>query len=162
MSAFRAASLDRVTAIITTAVGLLLIAVAASYFLRPATDNNRWLAALLPSLSIMLFVISVLLKARSYNITSHNLEVKQMVGTTIKIPLDQIISVQSTTQRGAIRTFGIGGFFGYVGRFNGNERWFVTNRNKMVKIETTKSVYVVSPADRESFIQQLKQKASLK
>lgn len=55
-----------------------------------------------------------------------------------------------------IRTFGVGGMFGYFGYFKGNDVWYVNNLDKKIQI-TMKSgkTYMISPENTEDFLRQL-------
>ncbi len=59
-----------------------------------------------------------------------------------------------------IRTFGVGGLFGYYGEFVnwklGNMTWYATRRDKTVLIETVDDKkLIVTPDEPEAFIKQL-------
>ena len=69
-----------------------------------------------------------------------------------EILLDDIKSVSKTKNKIQLRVFGIGGLFGYFGRYNGTEKWLVTNRHKKVKLETEAGIFVISPEEPDDFI----------
>lgn len=68
--------------------------------------------------------------------------------------------------RNALRTFGVGGLFGYYGKFYnrklGAMTWYLTRRDRLVLITTnnTKKI-IISPDDPENFIRDFQQRASI-
>lgn len=55
-----------------------------------------------------------------------------------------------------IRTFGVGGLFGYFGYFNGNDVWYVTNVDKKIQIKMKSGkTYMISPENTEDLLRQL-------
>ena len=74
-----------------------------------------------------------------------------------KIKREEIAELDIITgKKFNIRTFGVGGLFGYFGYFNGNDVWYVTNLNKKIQI-TMKSgkIYMISPENTENFLREL-------
>ncbi|MDR2205463.1 MAG: PH domain-containing protein [Flavobacteriaceae bacterium] len=77
-----------------------------------------------------------------------------------KIPRKDIVEIktlESKEVKFSIRTFGIGGFFGYIGFFYnskfGNMRWFATNRNYFILISTNnRKKIVISPKLKDKFV----------
>lgn len=62
---------------------------------------------------------------------------------------------------GSIRTFGIGGLFGYIGYFKnsilGSYKAYATNSEKAVLIETSDKPIIVTPDDPDLFVKNLNQ-----
>ena len=60
---------------------------------------------------------------------------------------------------GTLRTFGVGGLFGYYGRFRnprlGNFVAYVTNTHSLVVLRFPDNAVVVSPDDRAAFLNQV-------
>ena len=111
---------------------------------------------LLPGIfPFVILVVAYLYQAKTYDFTDNFLVIKQR-GKSVQIPLKEILSFEHIISAGNIRTFGIGGLFGYIGKFNGNENWYVTNKQKLIKINTQNAVYVVSPEDTDDFKNKLK------
>ncbi|MBF8456209.1 hypothetical protein IV494_03350 [Kaistella sp. G5-32] len=85
-------------------------------------------------------------------ITDSQILIKNLYGT-ITIDLNEIYSISKVEKTGFnLRTFGVGGLFGYFGYFNGKDVWYVTNIHKKIKI-TLKSgkVYMLSPENPDDF-----------
>ncbi|MBU4538014.1 MAG: PH domain-containing protein [Weeksellaceae bacterium] len=76
----------------------------------------------------------------------------------IKIPVADIQTIEKYERIGFnIRTFGVGGLFGYFGYFNGNDVWYVTNIRKKVKISMkSRKIYMISPENPDEFINEIK------
>jgi len=60
---------------------------------------------------------------------------------------------------GSLRTWGIGGFLGYIGYFKniilGNYKTYATHSKNAVLIETDQQKYIVTPDDPAEFIDTL-------
>lgn len=76
---------------------------------------------------------------------------------------DVIFIRPKASKNNDVRTFGSGGFFGYLGYFYaynwGKYTAYVTDGNNMVAIETTKKKYVVSCEDPQILIDCIKNRA---
>lgn len=94
-------------------------------------------------------LISLSLKPVEYILQDNNLLIRKQFGHTATLH-----DIQSATAVKATgwRTFGVGGLFAYTGWFNGNEEWFVTNRNKAVKLTSGDKSILISPENPEEFI----------
>lgn len=97
-----------------------------------------------------------------YSIQDGELQIVRL-GWSINIPLSSIRRVESKpiTMMGSIRTFGIGGVFGYIGQFKNsilnNYTAYVTHRKKTVLIVTDDDQKIlISPDDPNEFINSLK------
>jgi hypothetical protein len=79
--------------------------------------------------------------------------------SSINIPLDRVMSVKpikSEDIKGAIRTFGSGGYCGFVGYFSnrrlGNFVMYATERKNLYLVRTTGKSYVISCAGLDGLI----------
>lgn len=93
-----------------------------------------------------------------YSIQSEVLRIHRL-GWSKNIPISDIISVEykPNIMSGSLRTFGIGGVFGYIGHFKNrdlsNYKAYVTHREKTVVIQTKDNdQIVISPDNPELFV----------
>jgi len=97
-----------------------------------------------------------------YNIGSKELVILRL-GWSKKITFMEIVNVEFKPYAmiGSLRTFGIGGLFGYVGNFKngilGSYSAYATNQKSTVLIETKNQKFIVTPDDPIEFTQSLKQ-----
>ena len=117
----------------------------------------------MPSISLIVLTVPYLFTPKGFRFTSQGLGIERLRNTII-IPYSQI----STVQRGkwtwkAARLGGSGGLYGYLGFYHifgiGKVWMYVTNRHKMVLLETKKGIkYAISPRDPEDFVLQLQKR----
>jgi hypothetical protein len=103
---------------------------------------------------------------RGYELSGQSLIVKRLAGNRT-VPLEglrEVRAVSSDDLRGSIRLWGSGGMFGYYGLFQttklGTCNWYVTDKSKLVVLITAAKTVLVSPDDRERFIEALRPLAS--
>ncbi len=117
-------------------------------------------------LIIMPLLFSILYTASSTPVKlkfdGANIVIKKAIGR-IQIPLSQIENIEEISPQdidGSIRTFGSGGFFGYLGRFRndriGHYKMYATNRKNLLLIKTTNASYVVSCPDSSSMVNKIR------
>jgi len=94
------------------------------------------------------------------------LHLKKAIGST-DIPLHAVRSVESIAPSvldGSIRTFGSGGFLGYLGHFKnkrlGHYIMYATELRHLLKVETDRKVYVFSCRAAERFEKQFERYAA--
>lgn len=79
--------------------------------------------------------------------------------------IEEIRSIEAGETGVGIRTFGVGGLFGYYGRFNydkaGNLTQYATQSVNKVFIRTKQGKQIIiTPNDKDRFIQELKLKSA--
>lgn len=153
MKKFRTAKPDRRTRIITIAVLAVLVLGVVGQLIKV-----NWTVAPIVIIAVVIFIAYAAIP-RQIVITDENLTIKGLFTKTI-IDLTDIKSVTALSGPGLhLRTFGIGGLFGYFGLFNGGERWSVTHMQKRVAIDLENSRrYVISPENPTEFIEVLRGK----
>ncbi|GEM55467.1 hypothetical protein B0A58_08605 [Flavobacterium branchiophilum NBRC 15030 = ATCC 35035] len=114
---------------------------------------------------ILLFILTVMTIATLYykpkTIAIHDNEIiiKRPIGNVI-LKRTNIASIQILKKndlKWSVRTFGIGGFFGYYGAFwnkkYGTMTWYLTRRNAMIMITTiSNSKILISPDQVDLFV----------
>ncbi|MDD2798631.1 MAG: PH domain-containing protein [Bacteroidales bacterium] len=88
-------------------------------------------------------------------VTEDSLIIKRVLGALI-IPRKDIRAIHPYPKRPALRKFGSGGFFGYLGWFSnsevGNYFSYSTDENNQIMIITPKRKYVISCENREELL----------
>ena len=117
-------------------------------------------AAIIRTTILAIMLAAFLFAPRYYVIAGGSLIIKRYIGH-VAIALSDIASVRAldaSEMRFAIRTFGVGGFFGYYGRFwcrsIGSFRAYITDRSNCVFIQTRSGrKFVISPENRQEFLE---------
>jgi hypothetical protein len=112
-------------------------------------------------LPIAFVIISAFFTISGYSITPGYILVHRLFWVT-RLPLSDLQSAQfepAAMQR-SIRTFGNGGLFSITGFFRnsllGKYRAFVTDQNLTVVLRFSERTVVISPAEPEEFVNELK------
>lgn len=152
------ASLDSLSKGITISILLLftvLSGVNISRLFTHAGDGLYILVNILVTLLLMgLVVICYIYRPAGYLLTDDHLVIKRPISKVI-IPISEITEVRvlnGEDVKGLIRTFGVGGMFGYYGRHYshklGHTTWYATRRNNLVFVRLSdKRKLVLSPDD---------------
>ena len=155
------ASLDKLSKIISVTVAVLLILIAAIQ-VDVLFEARSAGAAITIALVIGIIFIAAALRAKGYYVDGKQLIIRRGL-FDVRIPRRDIISVELLDRsdlKGAIRIFGVGGMFGYVGTYAnlkmGSMTWYATRRDRPVLIRTSKKKIVVTPDEPELFLQQFR------
>ncbi|WP_199118974.1 PH domain-containing protein [Pedobacter sp. ASV28] len=111
---------------------------------------------------LLIYFIAFAFRPINYKVSADQLIVHRLF-TDIKIDRNHIESVELLNKEKlgwTIRTFGVGGLFGYYGKFNssayGNMTWYATRRNKTVLIKTSNNKNIIlTPDEPEKFVENL-------
>ena len=141
------ASLDKTAIIITILVSLLFGALIIFNFILP-------LAILL----LIVYLICWHLKPLSYEIKAEEIIIRRLIKSVHinRADIENLTLIDKDKLSGTIRTFGVGGLFGWYGKFSNNElgdmSWYLTRRDKPILIisKTGKKI-LISPDDAEAF-----------
>jgi hypothetical protein len=161
------ASLGNLSKIITACVILIMVVGFISISWRSSIEPRReysFVAAFI-LLMMMLPIITFFYRPKSYSIDSESFQVNRLAGS-FRIPISVIQNVfiaQKEEMKLPIRIFGNGGVFGFTGYYRnsrfGSMRWFVTQRQNYVLIETVDgSKYVITPNDPKELVDELNKK----
>lgn len=154
------ASLDGVAKMVGLVVSILMIIFTALQ-IDLLFENKDGMAAVMILLTLFIFFLSIIYRPKSYIITGHELIVKRGL-VNVRIPFRNILSVQIIERsylRGSIRSFGVGGMWGYYGKFInsrfGAMTWYATNRDNPVLIRTKdKEKIIITPDDPALFLEE--------
>ncbi|MCX5732154.1 MAG: PH domain-containing protein [Deltaproteobacteria bacterium] len=126
----------------------------------PGVDVARWVSLLAP----LIAVVSWALGPRGLEIEGGELRILRNAWRASAVPLSGIQEVAILppgSLRGAIRTFGNGGLFGYYGWYyrRGAFRLYATRRDRLVEIVAAGKRIVVSPDEPGRFVEGLLSRA---
>lgn len=111
-----------------------------------------------------IIAVSALYAPRGYALDATALRVQRRAGE-LEIPLASITAVRRADReelRGSIRTFGVGGLFGYFGRFYnsrlGGYRMYATRSSDYVLVTTNKGPVLLTPAEPDRMVAAIEQR----
>lgn len=116
---------------------------------------------ILPVLSLVIlsaFVLAYVYRPVSYTISKEQLFINRLAGDIVipKASIKQVDVIDKDVVDGAFRTFGVGGLFGYFGKFSnarfGSMTWYVRRMDKLVLLTTDTEKILLSPDDVEGFV----------
>ncbi|HEY0046130.1 MAG TPA: PH domain-containing protein [Flavobacterium sp.] len=152
------ATMDRTTKVVTILlIGALLIIPLSILIVRK--EGESFGPVVMPV--IMLIVLGVIVEYRVlyYQVTDEEIIIRRSAGNAVikRSEIKSINMIESDQLRKSIRTFGVGGLFGYFGSFYnrrlGAMTWYLTRRDKLVLITTaTGKKIVISPDDPEGLV----------
>lgn len=159
------ASLDHAAVLITVFVSVIFAAIIMKLLYHFSLDTGYMLV----SLPVILLLLSIYWAAFLYR--PLNYEIKEgsiLIHRPIKdIIIDQfdikmVVAVEARQLKSTLRTFGVGGLFGYFGRFYnatiGSMTLYATKHNKdSVMIKTTNNrIILITPDEPEKFVAEFK------
>lgn len=155
------ASVDRTTTIITIGLTALFVGIIAFEFLT-FSDDAKIGAFVSTAILVVTYGFAYVYRPMSYTLTSQDLVIHRPV-SDVTYPRETLESVQRIPKENlkfTIRTFGVGGLWGYYGQFYnsvyGKMTWYLTRRDQLVLIKTTnKKTILLSPDEIDSFLKEL-------
>lgn len=156
------ASWDKSVKIITIGVTALFIGLGLMD-LFPFSHTFEWKkSAIITTILIVTYGGAYIFRPLGYVLTGDQVIIRRPWRSVIverkSIETVQIISKEQL--KFTIRTFGVGGLFGYYGKFYnsvfGKMTWYLTRRDHLVLIRTTnKKTILLSPDEVDSFAKEL-------
>jgi len=153
------ASFDSLTKIVTIAVTILFafIFFVPLIFITDGLGNQNSIYTRVALLAI--YIITYGFSTKAYQLTPDEIIICRLFGN-VKIKRSEITSVEiiEKEQMGwIIRTFGVGGLFGYWGKFSssklGSMTWYATKKNRIILIKTINNKrFVITPDEMEQFV----------
>jgi len=154
------ASFDNLTKIVTIGVTILFafIIFFPLIFITDGTSDQNAIYTRVALLAI--YIITYGFSTKAYKITQDEVIIDRLFGN-VKIKRSEILSVEliEKDQMGwLIRTFGVGGLFGYWGRFSssklGSMTWYATRKNRIILIKTINNKrIVITPDEMVQFVE---------
>ena len=157
-------SLDGLAKTVTIAA-TALFAVLILFFLFPISSlylaNRIFIAILLA----VVYFITYSFRPIEYEITDHEIIVHRLIGN-VKILREQIVTAELIEKKKiswALRVFGVGGLFGYYGKFTNTQlgmmTWYATRRDKLILVKTNSAKKIIlTPDEPEKFVEELNNK----
>jgi hypothetical protein len=117
-----------------------------------------WLKYLLLAIFLITVIVGVGYMPIRLKANDETITVRRLIGS-LEIPLSEVTVVSRISKSdidGSIRTFGSGGSFGYLGRFQnsrlGNYTMYATELNNLILIRTDNKKYVFSCTKAQDFV----------
>ncbi len=155
------ASLDRTSKIITLFITFLFIIIILLQVIL-FIQHREFTSLLVACLLLLIYIITYCYHPLSYQVKNNNVVVHRYASDVV-LHCSEIKNIQIINQQklsGAVRTFGVGGMFGYFGQFLNRDlgcmTWYATRRdNKAILIEmNNRKKIIITPDMPEQFIQQ--------
>lgn len=154
------ASLDTLARIVTFVTIVVLGTVIVVQFTTQQQPAVSWGVSVLV---VAVFLFTYYFRTTGYTVTNDSLVIHRPASnvTITRNDIVEVSIVEPAKTKGIIRTFGVGGAFGYYGKFRGYYlgamTWYATRRSDLVLIQTfTGKKIVVTPDDTEGFIAEFK------
>lgn len=154
------ASMDKTTTILTATISVLFIVIIIFQYLT-IYNTSKWVVLITYSFLIILYLIVVLFKPRYYNLNYEKLIINRTIGNVSirKSGIKSVEIIDKEKLKGSIRTFGVGGLFGYFGKFYnstfGAMTWYATKRSNYILIKTTSNKkIIITPNNPEDFVKE--------
>ena len=152
-------SLDTLSKVVTIGISLLFISIECGQILLLKENISNQGAWVTICIFPFIYFITYLFRPLSYELNTTHLIIKRPIGNVSfqKENIVSVVKVEKEMLRGVIRTFGVGGLFGYYGyyynRTIGKMSWYATRRDRAVLITTHNNQKIlVTPDDVEGFI----------
>lgn len=152
------ATLDKTAKLLTIGITILFIGIVIGPKLIVKTEITE-IPILLSVIIFLTYGISYALSPKSYELNKTNLIIKRPFNnvTLNRSEIKNILKLENGKLTWSIRTFGVGGLFGYFGKFwskeFGSMTWYATRRDKAIMIVTKENKKIVlTPDEVEKFI----------
>jgi len=151
-------SLDNLAKGITIGVTILFaIIIIGQYSI--IKDAGRAIPIYTTVALLLIYFIGFAFRPINYNLTADKLIIHRLFAD-VKIDRNQIKSVELLDKEKigwALRTFGVGGLFGYYGKFAntklGSMTWYATRKDRTVLVRTVDNKKIIlTPNDPDKFV----------
>ena len=153
-------SLDKFTKITTVVVSLLLLSAIVIQFM-VFKNNNYWIPRIASVFILVGFIFTLLYKPNAYTILSNQIIIHRYINNVVieKTEIKSVTKIEKEELKGTFRLFGVGGLFGYYGKFSsfkmGAMTWYATRRNNYVLIITSSfKKIILTPDDPDDFVKE--------
>ena len=153
------ASFDNITKILTIVVTILfaVILFVPLIFIKDGSSDQNAIYTRVALLAI--YIITYGFSTKTYQLSQDEVIIQRLFGN-VKIKRSEITSVEIIDKEQIgwlIRTFGVGGLFGYWGKFSssklGSTTWYATRKNRIILIKTINNKrIVITPDEMEQFV----------
>ncbi|RZJ69139.1 PH domain-containing protein [Flavobacterium sp.] len=153
--------LDTMATVITVGIVLLFGSIIATVWTFPEAGEMIGASISTSILLVAILFFSYGFAPKAFSFDEYGIVVHRLLKNA-HIPFDQIQSARKigkVSPKGLIRTLGNGGLFGYYGDFRNDEigdmDWYLTRRQDIVFLDTTKAKILLSPNDVDIFLVEL-------
>lgn len=151
-------TLDKLAKVVTAVVTILFASVIVAQLVMLAEAFN-YTSVITMIVMIVIYLIVLLFRPISYEITESMVCINRPL-FDINFPINEIKSVEILEESrlsGVVRLFGVGGLFGYWGKFYsskiGTMTWYATRRDQAILITTKEDKKIVlTPDEPENFV----------
>ncbi|WP_462254751.1 PH domain-containing protein [Ferruginibacter sp.] len=153
------ASLGNVAKVITIGITVLIAAIIIGQY-SIIKDSSGIATPIYTTVGLLIFYfLAFAFRPIKYSLTNDTLIVHRLF-SDVKIERSKIKSVQLLDKEKlswSVRVFGVGGFFGYFGKFAnaklGTMTWYATRKDKIVLVEMLNNKKIIlTPDDAEKFV----------
>jgi len=155
------ASLDKTAIIVTILVTIFFATIIIGQY-SIIKNAGRAVPIYTTAACILIYLLAFAFRPIDYVVTNDELIVQRpLVNAYIKrSDIKSVEIIDKHKIRGSIRTFGVGGLFGYYGKFAnlslGSMTWYATRKDKPVLIKTTDNKKLIfTPGDPAGFVDAL-------
>jgi hypothetical protein len=152
------ASLDKITKVMTIIVTVLMVGAMFSPAFSPE-KAGKVMPFVLSGFIIISYLLAYLFRPLRYSVSGDKLTIHRPIGNVVinKSDIEQVVALSSDDLKMTIRTFGVGGLFGFYGWFYntrlGKMTWYATRRTDAVLVKTKASKKIVlTPDETEQFV----------
>jgi hypothetical protein len=148
--------------LITTTVATMLIIGGAFFSLLLFVREGSAISLVIALLLVIIYVIAYLYHPKNYFVGKDELVITRAVGkiTIPKSTIKEVSVIDRDLLSGSIRTFGVGGLFGYFGKFTNSKfgvmTWYVRRMDQLILITTDRERILISPDDVDGFVAALR------
>lgn len=151
-------SWDNLTKIVTAGVTVLYIGIFLQIFFGESelTQGSTYVIA---AILILSYGITYAFRPIDYRVTPDKVIIRRPLNEVVieRSNIAKVEALQADQLKWSFRTFGVGGLFGYFGKFYnfkiGNMTWYATRRNNAVLIKTTKGKnIIITPDEAGTFV----------
>lgn len=151
-------SLDNLAKGVTLGITILFAGLIIGQFFIGYQEGGV-VAVFIPVLLLLIYFTAYWFRPVNYEVTPENLIIHRAF-SSVKIDKDLIKSVELLDKkdlRWSFRTFGVGGLFGYYGKFAnttlGSMTWYATRRDRSVLVKTVQDKRIIlTPDEPEKFV----------
>ncbi|SOD11871.1 PH domain-containing protein [Pedobacter xixiisoli] len=155
------ASLDKTALVVTIGVSILFaVIIGGQYSIIKDAENATPIYTTVGLL--LIYTLAFAFSPTGYIITADEIMIRRpLTNVRIKrVDIERVELVEEQTMNGALRTFGVGGLFGYYGGFAntsiGRMTWYATRKDTAVLLRTVNDKKIIlTPNERQQFVNHL-------
>ena len=156
------ASLDATSKVITALISVLFFSIIVIQFVLFFQQDN-WYCLATAALLILIYIVTYFYSPVDYQVEEKNIIVHRPASDIVlsRSEIKNIELIQQVKLQGTVRTFGVGGLFGYFGQFMNHElgcmTWYATKHDKrvvLIEMNNNKKI-IITPDEPEQFVRQV-------